>query len=169
MCLLFHCLMMRMGEGCLMSHHCHRQIEMKRASAFEEVAERSGHCSFCLADYGGEGVLVGELGRYYEEWWAEVGGSLRCKVLHLVPHWAVKRCGPNRWQNSPSKTSQSLSILTQGTQVKLCGQACIRWLVPLVLNMGSWINIVDIAQLNYYLKLGSGWLLYSKDPNFTFH
>lgn len=36
-----------------MSHHCHRQIEMKRASAFEEVAERSGHCSFCRLRWGG--------------------------------------------------------------------------------------------------------------------
>lgn len=111
------------------------------------LAERSGHCSFCLADYRGGGV-----GRYYEEWWAGVGGSLRCKVLHLVPHWAVKRWGPNRWWNSPSETSHSLRILTQGTQFKVCGQACIRWLVPLVLsalNGRSRINIIDIAQMNY--------------------
>lgn len=55
----------------------------------------------------------GGVGRYYEEWWAGVGGSLRCKVLHLVPHRAVKRWRPNRWQNSPSETSHRLSISTQ--------------------------------------------------------
>lgn len=108
MCPLFHCLMVKMGEGCLLSHHCHCWIEMKRVSAVGGVAERSWHCSFCWADYWGGGV-----GRYYEEWWAGVGGSLRCKVLHLVPHRAVKRWRPNRWQNSPSETSHRLSISTQ--------------------------------------------------------
>lgn len=29
---------------------------------------------------------------------------------------------------------------------------------------GSWINIIDIAQINY-ITLGSRWLLYSKDLN----
>lgn len=94
----------------------------------------------------------GGVGRYYEEWWAGVGGSLRCKVLHLVPHWAVERWGPNRWYDSPSETSHRLSSSTQGTQFKLCGPACFSWLVPLVLsvlNMRSWINIIDIAQMNY--------------------
>lgn len=113
----------------------------------------SGHCSFCLADYwgvGGAGV-----GRYYEEWWAGVGGSLRCKVLHLVPHWAVKRWRPNRWQNSLSRNSHRLNILTQGTPFKLCGQAWIRWLVPLVLfavHMRAWMNIIDISLMNYLLS-----------------
>jgi len=44
-----------MGEGGLSSHHCHRQIEMKRVLVFGGVTERLGHCSFCLADYGGDG------------------------------------------------------------------------------------------------------------------
>ena len=60
---------------------------------------------------GGQSV-----GRYYEEWWAGVGGSLRCKVLHLVPHWAGKRWGPNRWWSSPSETSLSLSVSSPDTQ-----------------------------------------------------
>ena len=54
MCRLLQHLMVRMGEGRLLSHHCHQQIEMKHVLAFGEVAERSGHCSFCLADYGGD-------------------------------------------------------------------------------------------------------------------
>lgn len=45
----------RAGGGCVCSHHCHGQIEMKCVFAFGEVAERSGHCSFCLADYRSDG------------------------------------------------------------------------------------------------------------------
>lgn len=52
-----------MGEGGLLCHHCRRRIEMKRVWAFRRVAEKSGQCSFCLADYK---VGVG-VGGYYEE------------------------------------------------------------------------------------------------------
>lgn len=107
--LLSHCLVVTMGEGSLLCHYCHHRIEMKRIWAWRGVAEKSRKCSFCLVDYWGKESIGG----YYEEWWAGVGRLLRCKVLHLVPHWAVKRWRPNRWWNSPSETLHSMSILTQ--------------------------------------------------------
>ena len=58
MCLLIHCLMVTMGEGCLIT--VITELKLSVSVLLGGVAERSGHCSFCLADYRGkalEGIM----------------------------------------------------------------------------------------------------------------
>lgn len=125
----------------------------------------------CLGFWGGDRkirallILLSRLQKrwegYYEEWWGGGGWSVRCKVLHLAPDWAV-RWRPNRWQNSVSETLHSLSSLTAAPQLKLCMPACFHRSAP---NLRPWSSPSTTALMNYCIILANRWFFSRKEKN----